>query len=165
MAEKGPILRSGTVTNRTTTIGTFASSTGLPPESYTTSFINQNIGIFDGHDTPSGFVGLRTSGLSLTGGYAAVVAYNSISIMPSISGNALSFASANAPITGSNPGTTLPTPPAVTVYYKMVGYYTTGAVYESFVTTGSPAASSTTNPNTGHALINTFVAQSWTSGS
>ncbi len=48
-----------------------------------------------------------------------------------------------------------------TKYYQMVGYYAAGATYESFVVTGSPAASSTTNPNTGHALINTYVASFW----
>lgn len=45
-----------------------------------------------------------------------------------------------------------------TLYYKMVGFYTTGVVYESFVATGSPAASTCTNPNTGHTLVNTYVA-------
>ena len=165
MVEKGPILRSGTVTNKTTTIGTFASSTGLPPESYTTSFINQNIGIFDGHDAPSGFVGLRTSGFSLTGGNSIVVSYNSVAMIPSINGNAASFGSNNSPITNSNAGTSLPTPAGATVYYKMTGFYVTGAVYESFVVTGSPTSASTTNPNTGHALINTFVSQTWTATS
>lgn len=48
-----------------------------------------------------------------------------------------------------------------TKYYQMVGYYAAGATYESFVVTGSPSASSTTNPNTGHALINTYVASFW----
>src|SRR5574337_903917 len=123
MAEKGPLLRRGTVTNRITAIGTTATGTGLPPENVTTSFINESIG------------------------------------------NAASFGSNNSPITNSNAGTTLPTPPTATVYYKMVGYYVTGAVYESFVVTGSPTSASTTNPNTGHALINTFVAQTWTSSS
>lgn len=50
---------------------------------------------------------------------------------------------------------------SVTKYYQMVGYYTTGAVYESFVVTGSPATPTTTNPNTGHTLVNTFVASFW----
>ncbi len=48
-----------------------------------------------------------------------------------------------------------------TKYYQMVGYYVTGATYESFVITGSPSAASVTNPNTGHALINTYVASFW----
>jgi hypothetical protein len=56
----------------------------------------------------------------------------------------------------------LPTPPGggggTTKYYKMVGFYVSGAVYESFVATGSPAASTCTNPNTTHTLINTYVA-------
>lgn len=165
MAEKGPLLRSGTVTNKITKIGTTASSTGLPPENVTTSFINENIGVFDGHDAASGFVGLRTSGLSLTGGNSIVISYSSVAMLPGVNGNAASFGSNNSPITNSNAGTTLPTPPTATVYYKMVGYYVTGAVYESFVVTGSPTSASTTNPNTGHALINTFVAQTWTSSS
>lgn len=54
-----------------------------------------------------------------------------------------------------------PTVATTTNYYKMVGYYTTGATYESFVTTGSPSSSTTTNPNTGHTLVNTFVASFW----
>lgn len=45
-----------------------------------------------------------------------------------------------------------------TKYYKMVGFYVAGATYESFVATGSPAASTCTNPNTSHTLINTYVA-------
>ena len=49
-----------------------------------------------------------------------------------------------------------------TKYYKMVGFYVTGSVYESFVVTGSPTAPSVTNPNTGHALINTYVSSFWT---
>lgn len=55
----------------------------------------------------------------------------------------------------------LPTPAGgggTTKYYKMVGFYVSGGVYESFVATGSPAASTCTNPNTGHTLINTYVA-------
>lgn len=51
--------------------------------------------------------------------------------------------------------------PPVINYYKMVGYYVASAAYEAFVVTGSPSAASTTNPNTGHALVNTFVASFW----
>ncbi len=164
MAEKGPILRRGTITNNTTTIGTFASSTGLPPESYTTSFINESVGIFDGHDSTSASTGIKTPPFSYAGGAAVAIGYLSPAIVPSVSGNANTYMPSET-ITNGVAGTTLPTPATATVYYKMVGYYTTGAVYESFVTTGSPASASTTNPNTGHALINTFVALSWTASS
>jgi hypothetical protein len=51
---------------------------------------------------------------------------------------------------------------AATRYYQMVGFYVTGAVYEAFVVTGSPTAPSVNNPNTGHALINTYVSSFWT---
>jgi|SRR5579885_664346 len=50
---------------------------------------------------------------------------------------------------------------STTKYYQMVGYYTTGAVYEAFVVTGSPSASTATNPNTGHTLTNCYVASFW----
>lgn len=50
---------------------------------------------------------------------------------------------------------------STTKYYKMVGYYVTGAVYEEFVVTGSPTTPSFTNPNTGHALINCYVSTFW----
>lgn len=56
----------------------------------------------------------------------------------------------------------VPLPRVNTVYYKMVGYYISGAVYESFVVSTSPTAASVTNPNTGHALVNTRVAATWT---
>lgn len=46
-------------------------------------------------------------------------------------------------------------------YYKMVGFYTTGNVFESFVVLTTPAPSTTINPNTGHTLINTYVADVW----
>lgn len=46
-------------------------------------------------------------------------------------------------------------------YYKMTGYYVTGAVYESFVVTINPTPATTTNPNTGHTLTNTFVSSFW----
>jgi hypothetical protein len=49
----------------------------------------------------------------------------------------------------------------LTKYYKMVGYYTTGAVYEEFISVGAPSASSATNPNTGHALVNCYVSTFW----
>lgn len=161
MAERGPILRVGFTTNNITPIGTTASGTGLPTESTTTSF-SKNIGvIFDGHDAPSGYVGQKTSGFSLTGGFSQTISYQSVATIPS--GNNAPSGPSITTYTNSVAGTSLPTPTGVTNYYKMVGYYTTGATYESFVVTGSPAPSTTTNPNTGHTLINTFVAQTWTS--
>jgi hypothetical protein len=59
------------------------------------------------------------------------------------------------------PGLPTPSGGSTVKYYKMVGYYTTGTVYESFVTTGSPASPTTVNPNTGHTLVNTFVSSFW----
>lgn len=41
----------------------------------------------------------------------------------------------------------------VTVYYKMQGYYVTGAVYETWVATNAP----NTTPPSGHSLINIVV--------
>ena len=58
-------------------------------------------------------------------------------------------------------GNSVPLPHTNIVYYKMVGYYTVGLVYESFVVTTSPTAESVTNPNNGHALVKTRVAASW----
>src|ERR1017187_1223054 len=46
-------------------------------------------------------------------------------------------------------------------YYKMVGYYATGSIYESFVVIGAPSSATTVNPNTGHILTNTYVAAVW----
>jgi hypothetical protein len=48
-----------------------------------------------------------------------------------------------------------------TKYYKMVGYYAAGKVYEQFVLTGNPSISSITNPKTGHPLIHCFVSTYW----
>lgn len=58
---------------------------------------------------------------------------------------------------------TLPkiTSSTTTSFYKMVGFYVTGSVYEEFVVTGSPASSTTVNPNTGHTLINCYVSTFW----
>jgi hypothetical protein len=68
-------------------------------------------------------------------------------------------------ITTSSSFQTLPKPSGAgggtTKYYQMVGYYAAGSTYESFVVTGSPTAAAVTNPNTGHALINTYVASFW----
>lgn len=61
----------------------------------------------------------------------------------------------------TNPALANGTGTIFTRYYKMVGYYSTGAVYETFIITGAPATGTTTNPNTGHTLINTFVASFW----
>lgn len=47
-------------------------------------------------------------------------------------------------------------------FYKMVGFYTTGSVYESFVNIGAPTVATTVNPDTGHTLIDTYVAAYWT---
>jgi hypothetical protein len=46
-------------------------------------------------------------------------------------------------------------------YYKMVGYYVTGGIYESFVVIGAPSLATTVNPNTGHTLTNTYVSAVW----
>ncbi len=158
--EKGPILRRATVTNRTTTIGTFTVSPGLPPEFKTTSFLERSVGTQDPHDEPSGFVGLKMDGFSLAGLNTHTISYYDLSTVPFSGGFAATVPSVASNFTS---GPTLPTPTGVTTYYKMVGYYTTGLVYESFVTTGNPTSASTTNPNTGHALVNTFVTQTWTS--
>lgn len=50
---------------------------------------------------------------------------------------------------------------ALTKYYKMVGYYVTGATYEDFISIGAPSASTAVNPNTGHTLINCYVSTFW----
>lgn len=158
MADHGAFIRSGTVTKSITPIGTFASNTGLPPESTTTSFLNESLGVFDGHDAPAGFTGLRQSAFSLTGGSSVVVSYLSLNSTPS--GNDSTITPIPNSLTTNNvAGNSLPTP--VGKHFKMIGYYATGAVYESFVVTGSPAPSTTVNPNTGHTLINTYVANIW----
>jgi hypothetical protein len=57
-----------------------------------------------------------------------------------------------------------PLPPVtgqLTKYFKMVGFYATGAVYEQFVSIGAPSAATATNPNTGHTLINCYVSTIW----
>jgi hypothetical protein len=157
--EHGPILRRGTTTTNITPIGTTASGTGLPTESTTTSFANDNVGTASGHDQGSGFSGLRQSGISLVGGGSVVISYLSLNSTNSGNEQTLSTSAPNNVITNNNAGISLPTP--VGKHFKMIGYYVTGAVYESFVVTGSPTPSSTTNPNTGHALINTYVANIW----
>jgi hypothetical protein len=50
---------------------------------------------------------------------------------------------------------------SLTSYYKMVGFYITGSTYEEFVSIGAPSASTFTNPNTGHSLINCYVSTFW----
>jgi hypothetical protein len=45
-----------------------------------------------------------------------------------------------------------------TIYYKMRGYYITGAVYEVYVVTGSPSST----PPSGHTLTNVAVIDTWT---
>lgn len=42
-------------------------------------------------------------------------------------------------------------------YYKMRGYYTVGAVYETYVVAGSPSAI----PPSGHALIDIAIVATW----
>ena len=54
-----------------------------------------------------------------------------------------------------------PLPLTALTYYKMVGYYATGSVYESFVATNAPSLATVVNPNTGHTLINTYVSAFW----
>jgi hypothetical protein len=161
MTERGPVLRRGFITDKITPIGTTAGGTGLPTESTTTSFSKQAAVIFDGHDSLSGYVGLKTSGFSLAGGSSQTVSYQSPATIPS--GTTITSAPSNTTITNNTPGTSLPTPSGITIYYKMTGFYTTGSVYESFVVTGNPTTATTVNPNTGHTLINTFVSQTWTS--
>jgi len=46
-------------------------------------------------------------------------------------------------------------------YFKMVGFWTEGNIYEAFVVMGAPSQSTTVNPNTGHVLINTYVSTTW----
>jgi hypothetical protein len=159
--EHGPILRRGTVTNDITPIGTFASSTGLPTESTTTSFINNSVGTASGHDSVSGSPVLKQSLISIVGS-SPFVSYNSFGSQFTDNVEQLSGVTPNSVITQSTAGIELPIPqPPTTKYYQMTGYYVTGAVFESFVVTGSPTASSVTNPNTGHMLINTFVSSFW----
>lgn len=178
--ERGPTIRRGTATSEITQTSTLASSTGLPQESNTTSFSsnsaltgtstdtsgvpNTRAGITNGHDSSSGTSGLRgNTGISRAG--------NNISATPSYlefgsqaSGNN-AFSIPTNPVY-KTPGTTLPVPAGgggggLTKYFKMTGYYVTGAVYESFVVTGNPSPPTTTNPNTGHTLVNTFVSSFW----
>lgn len=170
MAEKGPVIRRGYVTNSITPIGTFASSTGLPPESFTTSFSPSNTtspGILDGHDQQSYFSGLKNgiynlANTSLINPGAAIPSYFDLGIVEGGHGGAPVTIVPPPVLTNNIIGNSLPTPTTSTRYYKMVGFYTTGAVYESFVVANNPTSSSTTNPNTGHALVNTYVAQVWT---
>jgi len=54
-----------------------------------------------------------------------------------------------------------PLPFTALTYYKMVGYYATGSVYESFVATNAPSLATVVNPNTGHILTNTYVSAQW----
>lgn len=44
-----------------------------------------------------------------------------------------------------------------TTYYKMRGYYVTGAVYETYTVTGSPSSS----PPSGHTLIDVAIVATW----
>ena len=159
MVDHGAFLRVGARTNQDTQIGTFASSTGLPQQSSTTSFGSTNIGAASGHDQPSGFSGQKTSNLSLAGGSSIIVSYISNNSTPSGNQGTPTFNNPSNVLTNNNAGTSLPTPTGP--HFKMIGYYVTGAVYESFVVTGTPAPSTTTNPNTGHTLINTYVANTW----
>lgn len=155
--EHGPIQRRGSVTTQLTQLDN--TGTGLPQQSSTTSFVNDTVGPADGHDQPSGFAGLRQNGFSLAGGGSAVIAYIELGSINSGNEQTTTISAPNSVLTNEQPGTSLPTP--VGKHFKMIGYYVTGAVYESFVVTGSPSPSSTTNPNTGHALINTYVANIW----
>ena len=42
-------------------------------------------------------------------------------------------------------------------YYKMRGYYVTGAVYETYVVSGSPSST----PPSGHVLIDVAIVATW----
>ena len=46
-------------------------------------------------------------------------------------------------------------------YFKMIGFWPEGKVYEAFVVAGAPAQATTVNPNTGHVLVKTFVSTIW----
>lgn len=161
--ERGPIKRRGAVTNSDTKIGTTDTSTGLPQQSNTTSFANNTAGTADGNDSPSAFVGFRSDFVSIFGTSSPGRAYFETSTVPG--GNQGTPLEVTLPLVYNTAGSTLPVPTgggmSLTKYYKMVGYYTTGAVYESFVVTGAPASPTTTNPNTGHTLVNTFVSSFW----
>jgi hypothetical protein len=164
--EHGPFKRRGTSTTDITPIGTLASSTGLPQESTTTSFIVNSVGTISGHDTLSGSSALKSNYVSALGGGSSFVSYNSFGTIFASGGGSSSNQQPNSVVTDTA-GTSLPIPSgggggsSLTQYYKMVGYYTTGAVYESFVVTGSPSPPTTTNPSTGHTLYNTFVSSFW----
>lgn len=58
-------------------------------------------------------------------------------------------------------GDILNPPSGATPYFQMVGFYTVGGVYESFVVTGTPASPTVINPNTGHTLVSTYVSSYW----
>lgn len=45
----------------------------------------------------------------------------------------------------------------ITTYYKMRGYYVVGAVYETYVVTGSPSST----PPSGHTLIDVVIVSTW----
>ena len=47
--------------------------------------------------------------------------------------------------------------PGVTTYYKMRGYYATGAVYETWVVTEEPSVT----PPSGHVLTNVVIVSTW----
>jgi hypothetical protein len=51
--------------------------------------------------------------------------------------------------------------PGAVIHFKVVGFYVTGSVYESFVTTTAPVSSSLTNPNNGHSLTQAYVSNIW----
>jgi hypothetical protein len=44
-----------------------------------------------------------------------------------------------------------------TTYYKMRGYFVSGAVYETYVVTGSPSST----PPSGHTLIDVAIVATW----
>lgn len=162
--ERGPTVRSGTSTNSITPIGVTATSTGLPPQTVTTSFALNKAGVSDGHDLKSLQSALRVDGRNTYGptGSAYIVSYFRFGITTGSQGNYISTPRPTAILTKGGGGNTLPVPPPSSkTYYKMTGFYVSGSVYESFVVPDTPTSPTTVNPNTGHTLINTFVDQAW----
>ena len=166
--EHGNFQRRGTITSQVTV--TDAITTGLPQEKSTTSFAASSIGTRSANDFPSGNMGLHSDSITTTG---VINTSYPVSYFDPRLGTVADITSDKTPsqpnpnsVIPGGAGNSLPTPTGgggggTTKYFQMVGYYTTGAVYEAFVVTGSPAPSTTTNPNTGHTLVNTYVASFW----
>jgi len=134
------------------------SQTNITPANNTTSTVRYNLPVSAPLNTDSGSTGIIIGQKNITAASAIPVTVN--------------HGRYNNPVeatvaTDFQDGTTFPTGGSqrtvggVIKYFQMTGFYVTGNVYESFVTVNSPAPSNTTNPNTGHVLIDTFVSSTW----